>query len=82
MFWDVADWPARNFSIGGPDTQWAYPFNFFGDVPYQNITVETPLHYGALADSITVADVMDTEGGLLCYRYEQVPTQEREGSPR
>lgn len=64
------DWPARNFSIGGPDTEWAYPYNYFGDIAYQNITLQTSLHFGKLADSITVGDVMDTEGGLLCYRYE------------
>lgn len=68
--WQQADWPARNFTVGGPDTQWAYPYNYFGDIPYENITLATPLHFGALADDITVGDVMDTEGGLLCYRYK------------
>lgn len=68
--WQQADWPARNFTVDGPDTQWAYPYNYFGDIPYENITLATPLHFGALADSITVGDVMDTEAGQLCYRYE------------
>lgn len=67
---DPTDWPARNTSIGGPDTEWAYPFNYFGDIPYENITLDTPLYYGELADSITVADVMDTESEIMCYRYE------------
>lgn len=65
-----ADWPARNTSIGGPDTEFAYPYNIKGDIPYQNITLETPLHFGVLADAIEVGDVMDTESGLLCYTYE------------
>lgn len=64
------DWPARNTSIGGPDTEWAYPYNYFGDIPYENVTLDTPLHFGEVADSIKIADVMDTESEILCYRYE------------
>ncbi|KAJ4397356.1 hypothetical protein N0V93_001581 [Gnomoniopsis smithogilvyi] len=68
--WQRSDWPARKASIGGPDTEWAYPYDYYGDISYQNITLQTPLHYGEIADSIVVGDVMDTEGGLLCYTYE------------
>lgn len=69
--WQRADWPARNSSIGGPNTQYAYPYNFFGDIPYQNITLETPLQFGEEADAIVVGDVMDTETELMgCYIYE------------
>lgn len=64
------DEPARNSSIGGPDTQWAYPYKYFGDNPYQNVSGDTLIHFGGLADSITVSEVMDTEEGILCYRYE------------
>lgn len=69
--WQRADWPARNTSIGGPDTRYAYPYNYFGDVPYQNITLETPLYFGGIADAIVAGDVMDTEVDFLgCYTYE------------
>ncbi|KAI8189045.1 N-acetyl-6-hydroxytryptophan oxidase ivoB [Colletotrichum sp. SAR 10_75] len=37
--WQRIDWPARKMDIGGPDVIWAYPFNFFGDVAYENITL-------------------------------------------
>ncbi|KAF4834376.1 Tyrosinase-like protein orsC [Colletotrichum tropicale] len=38
--WQCMDWPARKMDIGGPDIIWAYPFNFFGDVAYENITLQ------------------------------------------
>ncbi|KAJ5016903.1 N-acetyl-6-hydroxytryptophan oxidase ivoB [Colletotrichum sp. SAR 10_99] len=40
--WQRMDWPARKMDIGGPDIIWAYPFNFFGDVAYENITLQYP----------------------------------------
>jgi len=38
---------------------WAYPFNFFGDIPYANVTLDWVLEYGALAPNRTVRSVMD-----------------------
>ncbi|KAI8245757.1 N-acetyl-6-hydroxytryptophan oxidase ivoB [Colletotrichum sp. SAR 10_96] len=43
--WQRMDWPARKMDIGGPDIIWAYPFNFFGDVAYENITLQYPLSF-------------------------------------
>ncbi|KAI8208702.1 hypothetical protein KHU50_003803 [Colletotrichum sp. SAR 10_65] len=43
--WQRIDWPARKMDIGGPDIIWAYPFNFFGDVAYENITLQYPLSF-------------------------------------
>ncbi|KAI3554656.1 hypothetical protein CABS02_05137 [Colletotrichum abscissum] len=43
--WQRRDWPARKTAIGGPDTMFAYPFNFFGDVPYENNTLQYLLKY-------------------------------------
>lgn len=49
----------------------AYPFNFNGDVPYTNITLNTVLNYQQLlGDSVVqIKDVMDTRKGRFCYRY-------------
>jgi tyrosinase len=65
-----ADWPARSTDIGGPDTMWAYPYNFFGDIPYENITLAYELVMGELAATVNVSQVMDTTSGVLCYIYE------------
>ncbi|CAM1501037.1 Fc.00g101990.m01.CDS01 [Cosmosporella sp. VM-42] len=70
--WQHLDWPARRSDIGGPDTQFAYPYNFFGDKPYQNITLEYQMDFQKLIPGkqyIKVRDVMDIQGGELCYTY-------------
>ncbi|OIW34170.1 Di-copper centre-containing protein [Coniochaeta ligniaria NRRL 30616] len=67
--WQRKKWPARKTDIGGPDTMWAYPYNYFGDIPYSNVTLQTPLNYGLIASTIKINDVMDTQGGQLCYTY-------------
>lgn len=55
--------------MGGPDTQYAYPYNYFGDRPYKNCTLETPLNYGVLDKGIKIRDTMDTKAGRYCYTY-------------
>jgi tyrosinase len=67
--WQRKNWSVRKSDIGGPDTMWAYPYNYFGDIPYKNITLQTTLNYGLIASSVKVADVMDTQGGPFCYTY-------------
>lgn len=67
--WQKKHWPARKKDIGGPDTQFAYPFNFFGDVPYKNVTLDYLMDFGPLMKSQLIGDVMDTEGEVLCYNY-------------
>lgn len=64
------DWPARKTAIGGPDTMWSGEYAYFGDLAYHNITLDTPLHYDDMAESITIRDVMDTKSGAFCYVYE------------
>jgi tyrosinase len=49
---------------------WAYPYNFFGDIPYVNITLDYQLVYGELGAALNVSEVMDLEAGSLCYTYE------------
>ncbi|KAI0178378.1 hypothetical protein BJ166DRAFT_49020 [Pestalotiopsis sp. NC0098] len=68
--WQQLDWPNRSTDIGGPDTMWAYPYNFFGDIPYENITLDYQLVYGELGTTLSVSEVMDLEAGALCYTYE------------
>ncbi|KAJ9144979.1 Tyrosinase [Pleurostoma richardsiae] len=71
--WQRQNWPTRAYDIAGPDTMWAYPFNFFGDVPYTNITLNTQLDFWELLTSgqryVKIADVMDIRNGSFCYDY-------------
>ncbi|KAK8068115.1 hypothetical protein PG996_007227 [Apiospora saccharicola] len=54
----------------GPDTQWAYPYNYFGNIPYKNVTLETPLYFEQVGGVKKIADTMDIQGGPFCYDYE------------
>lgn len=65
-----SDWPARKTAIGGPDVAGAYPFNFFGDVPYRNVTLDDVLDMGRIGGNVTINRVMDTEASALCYTYD------------
>ncbi|TVY82856.1 Tyrosinase ustQ [Lachnellula suecica] len=67
--WQRADWDTRKSEISGPDTMFAYPFNFFGDIPYTNITLDYPLHYDNFGDDVKISDIMDTAADNLCYQY-------------
>jgi tyrosinase len=64
------DWADRKSDVGGPDTMWAYPFNFFGDVPYTNITLGFQLNYPGMAPSLNISAVMDIQSGPFCYYYQ------------
>lgn len=55
--------------MGGPDTQWAYPYNFFGDKPYRNVTLASPIDLGRIGGIVDIAYAMDTQGGAFCYTY-------------
>ncbi|TDZ54275.1 N-acetyl-6-hydroxytryptophan oxidase ivoB [Colletotrichum trifolii] len=68
--WQRRDWPARKTDIGGPDTMYGYPFNFFGDVAYENITLQYSLSFPNFGNNMLVADVMDIHGGPFCYEYK------------
>lgn len=69
-----ADFATRVKDISGPDTQFAYPFNFYGDVAYQNITLDYQMHVGHASNSswVRVGDVMDIQDGVLCYEYDEL----------
>ncbi|KAG9497468.1 hypothetical protein J7337_010329 [Fusarium musae] len=71
--WQRLDWPARKSDISGPDTQYAYPYDFFGDKKYKNITLAYVMDFGNLLPDrryITVEEAMDTQGERLGYTYD------------
>ncbi|KAJ0330160.1 hypothetical protein COL922a_012486 [Colletotrichum nupharicola] len=68
--WQRTDWPARKTAIGGPDAMFAYRFDFFGDVPYENITLQYPLSFPNFGKEMVVSDMMDIRGGPFCYEYQ------------
>ncbi|KAH8900922.1 Di-copper centre-containing protein [Thozetella sp. PMI_491] len=67
--WQRKNWAVRKSDIGGPDTSFAYPFNWFGDIPYKNVTLNTPLQYSLIDGVSEIADTMDIQGGDYCYTY-------------
>ncbi|KAK1772866.1 hypothetical protein QBC33DRAFT_584298 [Phialemonium atrogriseum] len=70
--WQRGKWGRRKGDITGPDTMFAYPYNFNGDIPYKNITLDTVLNYRELLPTsrpVKIKDVMDTESGRFCYKY-------------
>ncbi|KAH7149696.1 hypothetical protein B0J13DRAFT_312956 [Dactylonectria estremocensis] len=73
--WQHLDWDTRKSDISGPDTQFAYPFDFFGaDPAYKNITLDYVMNFNELIPDrqyIKVREVMDIQGGLLCYKYQE-----------
>ncbi|KAF2815951.1 Di-copper centre-containing protein, partial [Mytilinidion resinicola] len=67
--WEAAI-PYRLYDISGPDTQFAYPFNFFGDVAYKNVTLDFPMFFGKLGPEkpfVPIRNVMDISA--MCYKY-------------
>lgn len=58
--------------IGGPDTQFAYPFDFFGEIPYKNVTLDYVMNFHALMPSRRIRDVMDPQAGPFCYTFDDV----------
>lgn len=62
--------PANRNDFFGPDKEWAYPFNFFGDIPYTNVTAEFQVGIGGLGAPLKVRDLLSPTRGPLCYRYE------------
>ncbi|TDZ28233.1 N-acetyl-6-hydroxytryptophan oxidase ivoB [Colletotrichum spinosum] len=68
--WQRRDWPARKTAIGGPDAMFAFPFDFFGTVPYENMTLQHPLSYPGFGKDMLVSEVMDIRGGPFCYEYQ------------
>jgi tyrosinase len=55
--WQDVDWDIRLTSVNGTDT---------GRVPF---TMDSVLSMDGIRPNVTVADVLDTRGRTLCYRY-------------
>ncbi|KAH8880185.1 Di-copper centre-containing protein [Thozetella sp. PMI_491] len=71
--WQRANWPARKYDIAGPDTQFAYPFEFMGPKNYTNITLAYEMPFGDLIQNtptVVISSVMDIGAGLLSYTYQ------------
>ncbi|KAK8137829.1 hypothetical protein PG984_001209 [Apiospora sp. TS-2023a] len=69
--WQRKDWEARKSDIGGPDTQFAYPYNYFGASPaYKNVTLDFEMNLGSIGGMKKISQAMDTTGGEFCYTYE------------
>ncbi|KAK8050349.1 hypothetical protein PG994_012079 [Apiospora phragmitis] len=69
--WQRKDWHARKADIGGPDTQFAYPYNYFGASPaYKNVTLDFEMNLGEIGGMKKINQAMDTVGGEFCYTYE------------
>lgn len=68
--WQRVDFEVRRADMGGPDTMFAYPWDFFGEVPYENITLETELEYKGLMENVKISEVMDIHSANLCIEYE------------
>ncbi|ETS81057.1 hypothetical protein PFICI_06059 [Pestalotiopsis fici W106-1] len=67
--WQKLDWQKRKSEIAGPDTQFAYPFNFFGDIEYNNVTLDYEMDFSPLGPNRKVSEAMDPQAGPLCYTY-------------
>ncbi|KAF3910242.1 hypothetical protein ABW21_db0203966 [Orbilia brochopaga] len=63
--WQQEDLPNRFFDVGGP----VVPFDYSNQVG-PNITLDFIIGLGNLAPDIPVRDVMNIQGGILCYDYE------------
>lgn len=50
-----------------------YPFDFQGDIPYANVTLDTQLDFAELLENtqfIKISEVMDINAANLCYTYQ------------
>jgi tyrosinase len=59
--WQQEDLEARLNDVGGP----IEPFDYSG----KNVTLDFETNIGPLAGNVKLRDLLDTEGGLLCYTY-------------
>ncbi|KAI1467969.1 uncharacterized protein F4812DRAFT_459251 [Daldinia caldariorum] len=67
--WQRNDWEKRKSEIGGPDTQWAYPYNYFRDKPYRNVTLDFAMNLGEVGGMVNISEVMDLQASPFCLTY-------------
>lgn len=71
--WQRAHWGQRKKAFEGPDTMFAYPWEFYGEVPYKNITSDFVLDFKGLLGStktVKVSDLLDIGSSNLCIQYK------------
>lgn len=59
--WQQKDLNTRLNQVGGP----VLPFDYSG----QNVTLNFKINMGKLAGDATLKDLLNTQGGTLCYTY-------------
>ncbi|ETS85172.1 hypothetical protein PFICI_03197 [Pestalotiopsis fici W106-1] len=59
--WQSKDLPVRTNQVGGP----IVPFDYGG----QNVTLDFEINIGALAPNVTLKQVLEIQGSVLCYSY-------------
>ncbi|KAL7623268.1 hypothetical protein AAE478_006949 [Parahypoxylon ruwenzoriense] len=67
--WQRRDWANRKEDIGGPDTQWGYPYDYYGHRPYKNVTLDFAMDFGEMVGTVKIRKAMDTQDAPLCYSY-------------
>ncbi|KAF2147297.1 uncharacterized protein K452DRAFT_293744 [Aplosporella prunicola CBS 121167] len=60
--WQKKDLPTRLHQVGGP----VEPFDYGG----VNVTLDFQVNIGKLAGNVTLEQLLDPQGGTLCYAYE------------
>ncbi|EWC44315.1 hypothetical protein DRE_01141 [Drechslerella stenobrocha 248] len=63
--WQQRDLPRRLFDIGGP----TIPFDY-QNLQGPNITLGFQIGLGDLAPTVTLGEIMNLQGDILCYDYE------------
>lgn len=63
--WQQKDLETRLHEVGGSTTP--SDFNYESGV---NVTLDFEVNLGAIAPSVKVSELLDSEGELLCYTYE------------
>lgn len=63
--WQKRNLPARLYDVGGPVVPFDYQ-NLVGP----NITLSFKVGLGKLAPNVTLAQIMNLQGDVLCYDYE------------
>jgi tyrosinase len=59
--WQQKDLETRLNEVGGP----VVPLDYSG----KNVTLDFTINMGQLAGNATLKDLLDTQGGTLCYTY-------------
>jgi hypothetical protein len=72
IYWE---WQKKNllfrlFDIDGPVKMFGAPFDFFGPVETENVTLASVLEMKGLAEDVRIGQVMNIMGGTLCYNYK------------